>query len=94
MAEPEKTKRSSGANAENMQFEEALKKLEEIVNEMESGELTLEQMIARYEEGAKLARICQERLSEAELKIQQLDKKLSGEFQLKPIKINSGQPVE
>lgn len=66
-------------------FEEALQKLETIVEAMESGDLPLESLIARYEEGVKLARVCQEKLAEAELKIQQLEKTATGELKLKPL---------
>ncbi len=66
-------------------FEEALKKLETVVEAMEGGELPLEQLVARYEEGMKLARICQEKLAEAELKIQQLEKTAAGEIRRKPL---------
>ena len=52
---------------------------------MESDELPLETLIARYEEGMKLAKICQEKLAEAELKIQQLEKNADGEMKLKPL---------
>jgi exodeoxyribonuclease VII small subunit len=65
-------------------FEEALKKLESIVEAMESDDLPLETLIARYEEGTKLAQICQAKLAEAELKIQQLEKTAAGEMKLKP----------
>ncbi|MCS7337868.1 MAG: exodeoxyribonuclease VII small subunit [Verrucomicrobiae bacterium] len=65
-------------------FEEALKRLEELVESMESDELPLETLIARYEEGMKLVKLCQTKLAEAELKIQQLEKAASGEFKLKP----------
>jgi exodeoxyribonuclease VII small subunit len=65
-------------------FEEALKKLEGIVEAMESDDLPLETLLAKYEEGAKLVKICQEKLSEAELKIQQLEKAATGEMKLKP----------
>jgi exodeoxyribonuclease VII small subunit len=41
--------------------------------------------LAKYEEGAKLVKLCQEKLSEAELKIQQLEKNAGGELKLKPI---------
>ncbi len=68
-----------------MPFEAALEKLENIVEAMESGDLPLESLIARYEEGVKLARVCQEKLAEAELKIQQLEKTAAGEFKLKPL---------
>ena len=66
-------------------FEEALQKLESIVEAMESGDLPLESLIARYEEGVKLAKVCQEKLAEAELKIQQLEKTAAGELKLKPL---------
>jgi exodeoxyribonuclease VII small subunit len=65
-------------------FEEALKRLEQLVESMESDELPLETLIARYEEGMKLVQVCQAKLAEAELKIQQLEKAASGEFKLKP----------
>lgn len=65
-------------------FEEALKKLEGIVEAMESQELPLEALLARYEEGTRLVKICQDKLSEAELKIQQLEKNAAGEMKLKP----------
>ncbi len=66
-------------------FEEALKRLEQLVESMESDELPLETLIARYEEGMKLVKVCQAKLAEAELKIQQLEKTASGEFKLKPV---------
>jgi exodeoxyribonuclease VII small subunit len=69
----------------SLPFEDALKKLEGIVEAMESDELPLEALIARYEEGVKLAKMCQEKLAEAELKIQQLEKAASGEMKLKPL---------
>ena len=61
-----------------------MKKLETIVDAMESGDLPLESLLARYEEGMKLSKICQEKLAEAELKIQQLEKTPGGELKLKP----------
>ena len=66
-------------------FEEALQKLETIVEAMESGDLPLETLLARYEEGVKLTKICQDKLAEAELKIQQLEKTAGGELRLKPL---------
>jgi len=65
-------------------FEEALKKLETIVEAMESGDLPLESLLAKYEEGTKLAQICQAKLAEADLKIQQLEKTPAGELTLQP----------
>lgn len=71
--------------AENVPFEEALKKLESIVEAMESEELPLETLLARFEEGTRLARICQGKLADAELKIQKLEKNAGGEMTLKPL---------
>ena len=67
-----------------MSFEEALKKLEGIVESMESDELPLETLLARFEEGTRLAKVCQSKLTEAELKIQELEANASGELTLKP----------
>ena len=75
----------AAARPGNVPFEEALKKLEAIVEAMESEDLPLETLLARYEEGTRLARICQEKLAEAELKIQQLEKNAAGEMKLKPM---------
>lgn len=53
-------------------FEGSLKKLTAIVNNMESGELTLEQALKQFEQGITLARQCQQTLKEAEQRVQQL----------------------
>ena len=74
--------------AKNPPFEEALKNLEAVVEAMEADDLPLETLLAKYEEGAKLVKICQEKLAEAELKIQQLEKTAAGEMKLKPIAID------
>lgn len=65
-------------------FEEALKKLEGVVEAMEADDLPLETLLAKYEEGARLVKACQEKLAEAEIKIQQLEKSAAGEIKLKP----------
>ena len=74
--------------AKNPPFEAALKNLEAVVEAMEADDLPLETLLAKYEEGAKLVKICQEKLAEAELKIQQLEKTAAGEMKLKPIAID------
>ena len=81
---PNPSKGAGQSPAKNLPFEEALKKLEGIVATMESDELPLETLLARYEEGVRLVKICQEKLAEAELKIQQLEKNAAGELKLKP----------
>ena len=58
--------------AEEFSFEEGLNRLEEIVQTLEAGGLSLEEAIALFEEGMQLAKICSQRLDTAELKISQL----------------------
>ena len=83
---PNPTKGAGHNNpAKNLPFEEALKKLEGVVEAMESDDLPLETLLAKYEEGTRLVKICQEKLAEAELKIQQLEKNAAGELKLKPL---------
>ena len=53
-----------------LNFEKAMDRLETIVEQMESGKLPLEDLIVRYEEGMSLVKVCQERLSNAEQKIE------------------------
>lgn len=61
-----------------LSFEDALAKLEHIVESMESGDVPLADLLARFEEGTKLLKICESRLKEAELKIEQLKKQRDG----------------
>jgi exodeoxyribonuclease VII small subunit len=68
-----------------MPYEEALKKLECVVDAMESGDLPLESLLAKFEEGTRLVKLCQAKLEEAELKIQKLEKNAAGELTLKPL---------
>ena len=53
-------------------FEKALEQLEGLVEELESGDLSLENSLKSFEKGIKLARLCQEQLSKAELQVQKL----------------------
>ncbi len=70
-------------------FEEALQKLEAIVDAMESGELPLESLMAKFEEGTRLAKVCQTKLAQAETKIQQLEKNSAGDLTLRPVETNN-----
>ena len=53
-------------------------RLEEIVEQMESGKMMLEELIVRYEEGMKLVKICQERLASAEQRIEIITRNNAG----------------
>jgi len=66
----------------NKDFESSLKKLEEIVTELEAGDLPLEKSIKAFEDGIKLTRHCQKLLTEAELKIKKLVDSDDGSFDL------------
>ncbi len=54
---------------EEIKFEEAIKKLEEISKELESGELGLDESVSKFEEGMNLSKICTKMLNEAEKRI-------------------------
>lgn len=76
---------ATGSVEKSLPFEDAMKKLEDIVESMESGELPLETLLARFEEGTRLVKTCQARLEEADLKISKLEKNRAGEFSLQPV---------
>lgn len=67
-------------NTQNLQFEDALEQLETIIQSMEDGETALADLVAKFEEGSKLLKVCQDKLKEAELKIEQLNLK-TGELE-------------
>ena len=66
-----------------LNFERAMDRLEAIVEEMESGKLLLEELIVRYEEGMKLVKICQEKLTSAEQRIEIITRNSAGKPTLK-----------
>ena len=61
-----------------LNFEAAMDRLEAIVEQMESGKMMLEELIVRYEEGMKLVKVCQERLANAEQKIEIITRNSAG----------------
>ena len=75
---------NGGAMTEKFQFEKALEDLEKIVEAMESGELTLDQALKKYEEGVGLVRACQSKLTETEKKIEILTRTLDGALKKEP----------
>jgi exodeoxyribonuclease VII small subunit len=66
-------------------FEEALSKLEEIVLELEEGDLSLEKALEKFNKGIELSRFCAHRLSQAEEKVKKLIKIAEGEFGTEPL---------
>lgn len=71
-----------------MKFEEALKKLEAIVEDLERGNLSLDESLKKYEEGVKLAKICTKKLEEAEQKVEILLKSNEGKKERKPFDVS------
>jgi exodeoxyribonuclease VII small subunit len=59
-------------------FEDSMKRLDEIVEQLEEDKLPLDKMIALYEEGVSLARACGEKLEAAEQKVKLIAKKAGG----------------
>jgi exodeoxyribonuclease VII small subunit len=63
-------------------FESALERLEQIVGEMEGDKLVLEDLLARYEEGTRLVKVCQQRLDSAERRIELIARGAGGEAEV------------
>lgn len=69
---------------DDMKFEEALARLEDIVKKMEDGDLTLEESLDAFEEGIKLSRLCAKKLDEAERRVEILLKDEDETVEIKP----------
>jgi len=74
---------SDSPESSDASFEASLERLESLVAEMEAGELSLDQMIAHFEEGSKLVAHCGKKLNEVERRIEKLVKK-DGEITTEP----------
>lgn len=70
---------------EKIKFEDALARLEDIVRTLESGDLSLEDSLAAFEEGIRLSRICSKQLNEAEKRIEILVKDENGQLQTREV---------
>ncbi len=70
-------------------FEQSMKKLEQIVQELESGDLPLEEAMEKFEEGIKLSNLCSEKLDETEKKITLLLQNQEGSVLEKPFESDS-----
>lgn len=71
----------------DLTFEAALTRLEQIVADMEGGQLALEQSIARFEEGMKLSQFCAQQLDAIERRIETLVRQADGTLQWQPAKL-------
>lgn len=68
--------------SENISFEEALQKLENIVVALESGQTKLDDAVEAYEKATKLKQICENKLKSAELKIEKIEQQAGGVLNL------------
>ncbi len=68
--------------SDEFKFEQAMKRLEEIVEKIEQGGSSLDAMMGLYEEGARLSKQCLEHLQATELKLKKLTKDIDGSFEL------------
>lgn len=67
-----------------IKFEEAIKKLEKIVEDLEGADLSLDEALKKYQEGIEMSRVCAQKLENAKKKIDVLAKNKKGEFELRP----------
>ncbi len=65
-------------------FEDAIERLESIVEQMESDKLPLEELLVRYEEGVKLVKVCSEKLQAAEKRIEIIARDAAGKPKTAP----------
>ena len=71
----------------DLSFEESINKLEEVVNELEKGELSLEESVNKFKEGMELSTRCSSLLDEAEKSITILLKNADGELEEKEFNV-------
>ena len=72
-------------------FESALKSLEDIVVQLEAGDLTLDRALELFEEGVKISRFCNAKLEEAERKVEMLTRAADGTMKEVPFSEDAGE---
>lgn len=65
---------------ENINFEESMKQLQEVVDKLEKGNLTLDESIEEFQKGIKLSKLCSKKLDDVEKKITVLVEEQNGEI--------------
>ncbi|MBN1495860.1 MAG: exodeoxyribonuclease VII small subunit [Spirochaetes bacterium] len=86
--EKKKTAKSAADKADRIDFEKALKQLEEIAAALEEGDLGLDESIRKFEQGMRLAKFCREKLDEAERKIEILQKAEGGKVAARQVEVD------
>ncbi|MCS7228552.1 MAG: exodeoxyribonuclease VII small subunit [Candidatus Kryptonium sp.] len=74
---------------ENLTFEQALRELQDIVDKLETGQVTLEEAIEMYERGIRLSKYCISKLTQAEIRIKKIIKDESQGFTLIDFDLNN-----
>lgn len=85
MAKGTETSANIPDDIKNMKFEEALSALEDIVRNLENGEVSLEQSIDIYTRGTQLKAHCEEKLQDATARIEKITKSADGELGTSPL---------
>lgn len=78
----------------DIKFEDAMKRLEKIVEELEGGNFGLEESLKKYEEGIQLSQFCTKKLNEAQKKVQILSRKGAGVLEAEDFKEDDTQDVK
>lgn len=77
---------------EDLGFEKAIEQLEKVVEFLEGDEVVLDEALRKYEEGIRLSRFLNQKLVQAEKKIELLTRSLNGELQVEPFEPEEGEP--
>jgi len=80
--------------AKKSNFENALKRLEEVVQKLEGGDLSLDESLKLFEEGIELSRLCTKKLTEAEARVERLIKLGEKEFKTEPLEVEEREEEE
>lgn len=80
--------------SEKLNFEEAIEQLEKIVEQLESGELSLEESIKAFEKGIELSKLCRKKLEMAEDRVRKLVEKTDGSVDLELFEENEDKKDE
>ena len=75
---------------ENMSFEDAMKELENLVDSLDKGDISLDEAISAYDRGSRLKDLCQKKLNEAKMKVETIQS--SGDSNVIPNKLTSFDP--
>ncbi len=79
----------------NLKFEDAMARMEEIVNGLEKGDLPLDESLKMFEEGVRLSKSCLKMLDEAQKKVEVLIRDKEGKKKVRPFRLEeSGAPLE